>query len=216
MKYRGLPSMMWICARRSFKRELWHTLHFTKEEAHEITKKAHLEYEAIIKRLPLFEKSDRYEANIVNCALFSAYILHMPYKPTIEEMTLFYSKAMMTKPVKAYYRLQGLAMFSPSDIKSQQKTAALKAADRNPYSWRMVYLPYKDGSGYECRFDRCGICVLMNELGLKEYISAMCHLDYEMTAAGKKADFIRQYTLASGGPYCDCGYKKKNKEVKNV
>ena len=22
-------------------------------------------------------------------------------------------------------------------------------------------------------------------------------------------DFVRQYTLASGGPYCDCGYKKK-------
>lgn len=21
--------------------------------------------------------------------------------------------------------------------------------------------------------------------------------------------FVRQYTLASGGPYCDCGYKKK-------
>ena len=23
-------------------------------------------------------------------------------------------------------------------------------------------------------------------------------------------DFVRQYTLASGGPYCDCGYKKKS------
>jgi hypothetical protein len=22
-------------------------------------------------------------------------------------------------------------------------------------------------------------------------------------------NFVRQYTLASGGPYCDCGYKKK-------
>ena len=24
---------------------------------------------------------------------------------------------------------------------------------------------------------------------------------------------IRRYTLASGGPYCDCGYKKKAKAV---
>ena len=30
-----------------------------------------------------------------------------------------------------------------------------------------------------------------------------------MTEAGKTADFVRQYTLASGGPYCDCGYRKK-------
>ena len=27
--------------------------------------------------------------------------------------------------------------------------------------------------------------------------------------AGGTADFVREYTLASGGPYCDCGYKKK-------
>ena len=27
--------------------------------------------------------------------------------------------------------------------------------------------------------------------------------------AGGVSDFVREYTLASGGPYCDCGYKKK-------
>lgn len=30
-----------------------------------------------------------------------------------------------------------------------------------------------------------------------------------LKAAGV-TDFVRQYTLASGGPYCDCGYKKKS------
>ena len=38
---------------------------------------------------------------------------------------------------------------------------------------------------------------------------ALCHLDYTMSEAGGVTDFVRQYTLASGGPYCDCGYKKK-------
>ena len=33
--------------------------------------------------------------------------------------------------------------------------------------------------------------------------------DYTMSEAGGATDFVRQYTLASGGPYCDCGYKKK-------
>ncbi len=27
--------------------------------------------------------------------------------------------------------------------------------------------------------------------------------------AGGASEFVREYTLASGGPYCDCGYKKK-------
>ena len=30
-----------------------------------------------------------------------------------------------------------------------------------------------------------------------------------MSDAGGVTDFVREYTLASGGPYCDCGYKKK-------
>ena len=88
-------------------------------------------------------------------------------------------------------------------------TAALKAADRNPYSWNMGFYEYPDGSGYEGRFTKCGICVLMKELGLYDLTPALCHLDYTMSEAGGVTDFVRQYTLASGGPYCDCGYKKK-------
>ena len=38
---------------------------------------------------------------------------------------------------------------------------------------------------------------------------ALCRLDYTMSESGGVTDFVRQYTLASGGPYCDCGYKKK-------
>uniref|UniRef100_UPI0022E54B46 L-2-amino-thiazoline-4-carboxylic acid hydrolase n=1 Tax=Gemmiger qucibialis TaxID=2997294 RepID=UPI0022E54B46 len=49
---------------------------------------------------------------------------------------------------------------------AMKATAALKAADRNPYSWNMELYEYPDGSGYEGRFTKCGICVLMKELGL--------------------------------------------------
>ena len=88
-------------------------------------------------------------------------------------------------------------------------TAALKAADRNPYSWNMEFYEYPDGSGYEGRFTKCGICVLMKKLGLYDLTPALCRLDYTMSESGGATDFARQYTLASGGPYCDCGYKKK-------
>ena len=50
---------------------------------------------------------------------------------------------------------------------------------------------------------------LMKEPGLYDLTPALCHLDYTMSEAGGVTDFVRQYTLASGGPYCDCGYKKK-------
>ena len=93
--------------------------------------------------------------------------------------------------------------------KPMKATAALKAADRNPYSWNMEFYEYPDGSGYEGRFTKCGICVLMKELGLYDLTPALCHLDYTMSEAGGVTKFVRQYTLASGGPYCDCGYKKK-------
>lgn len=49
----------------------------------------------------------------------------------------------------------------------------------------------------------------MRELGLYDLTPAMCHLDYTMAETGGAADFVREYTLASGDPYCDCGYKKK-------
>ena len=53
-----------------------------------------------------------------------------------------------------------------------------------------------------------GMCVLMKELGLHDLAPALCHLDFTMSEAGGVTNFVRQYTLASGGPYCDCGYKK--------
>jgi len=94
-----------------------------------------------------------------------------------------------------------------------KETAALKAAERNPYSWNMEYLPYTDGSGYEARFYKCGICTLMKKLDLYDLVPAMCQLDYTMSEAGDASEFVRKYTLASGGPYCDCGYKKKHRSV---
>ena len=92
-----------------------------------------------------------------------------------------------------------------------QATARLKAADRNPYSWNMDFFPYPYWDGYEVRFTRCGICTLMKEFGLYDLTPAMCWLDYTMSDAGDASDFVREYTLASGGPYCDSGCRKKHK-----
>lgn len=99
-------------------------------------------------QLPAFEKGDRFQMNIVNCALLGAFVRSMPERPKAERLTRYYAAAMMTAPMRRFCRKSG-----------------------------------------------------------------MRHLDYTMSEADGARAFVRQYTLPSGGPYCDCGYEKK-KQVK--
>ncbi len=209
MKYSGMPQGMWFLFKGSFRKHLISGLEIGAEEAGRIAASAGTRYREIIAKLPEFEKTDRFKMNIVNCAMLSAFVLSMKERPSVEKLTVYYAAAMMTAPMRFFCRIMGKKKFSRQDIRGMKATAALNAADRNPYSWNMEFLPYADGSGYEARFSRCGICTLMKELGLYDLVPAMCHLDYTMAEAGGACDFVRAYTLASGGPYCDCGYKKK-------
>ena len=209
MKYIGMPMGMWVLFRRSFREKMVSVLGYDERRAARITREAKPRYRKIIAKLPEFEKADRFKMNIVNCAMLSAFLLSMETMPPVEQLTEYYGQAMMIRPMKWFCRMSGKKKFSDKDIRGMKATAELKAADRNPYSWNMEFLPYPDGSGYEARFSKCGICTLMKELGLYEMVPAMCRLDYTMSEAGGVSDFVREYTLASGGPYCDCGYRKK-------
>ncbi len=174
-----------------------------------VTFKAKLKYKQMIQGLPEFEKNDRFKANAVSCAMLGAFVLNMPERPDVESLTKYYANAMMTPAMQWYCRKSGKNKYTEKSMDNLKRTEKLKAADRNPYSWNMEFYPYEDGSGYEARFTKCGICTIMKELGLYDLTPALCHLDYTMAEAGGGTDFVRQYTLASGGPYCDCGYKKK-------
>ena len=211
MRYAGMPMGMWLLFAGSFQKQLTAVYGYDQKTAEAITDKARPKYKEIIERLPEFEKADRFKMNIVNCALLSSFLLNLPKKETVEKTTEYYRASMMTVPMKWFCRMSGKKKYSDKDIQGMKKTAALRAADRNPYSWNMEYLPYPDDSGYEARFTKCGICTLMKELGLSEQIPAMCELDYTMSEAGGVTKFVREYTLASGGPYCDCGYKRKDR-----
>ena len=209
MKYSGMPAGMWALFRRSFRDRLVSVLAFDRAEAGRITASAKRKYREIIAGLPTFERGDRFKINIVNCAMLAAFLMSMEKKPTVDRAADYYREAMMIRPMKWFCRMGGRKKFSEKDVRDMKATAAMRAADRNPYSWNMEFLPYPDGSGYEARFSKCGICTLMKECGLFEYVPAMCRLDYAMSEAGGADDFVREHTLASGGPFCDCGYKKK-------
>ena len=209
MKYAGMPQGMWLLYQRSFRRELTAVLGIPDADAKEIARGAKKRYREIIARLPEFEKGDRFKMNLVNSAVFAAFYLGLGQKPTLAQATDYYERAMMTAPTRWFCRMGGKSKFSQKDVDGMRRTAAFKAADRNPYSWNMDYLPYPDGSCYEARFTKCGICVLMKELGISDVTPALCHLDYAMSKAGGASVFVREHTLAAGGPYCDCGYRRK-------
>ena len=213
MKYTKMPMGMWVLFVSSFRKQLTDVLGYEENNAKTITRNAKRKYKEIIRELPDFEKGDRFQANIVSAAMLCAFILSMPRRPNEDLLSIYYAKAMMTKPMQIFCRKSGRKKFTAKDIANMKETALFKAADRNPYSWNMDFIEYKDGSGYEGRFTKCRICTLMKEYRLYDLTPALCRLDYTMSEAGGVTDFVRRYTLASGGPYCDCGYKKKiNKE----
>ena len=190
MKYIGMPLGMWALFAGSFRRQLTVVFGYDAAAAKEIMKRAKPQYRKLIAKLPAFEKADRFQMNIVNCAMLGAFICSMPERPDVERLTVYYADAMMTKPMKWFCRKSGKKKFTEKDIAGMQAIAALKAADRNPYSWNMEYYAYPDGSGYEARFTQCGICTLMKELGLYDLTPALCHLDYTMAEAGETADLF--------------------------
>jgi hypothetical protein len=201
---------MWALFRGSFQKNLTAILGYDPKTASGIAKQAKANYRKIIAKVPEFDPRDRFKMNLVNCAMLSSFLLAMEEKPTVETLTEYYERSMMTPLMKWFCRQSGKKKFSAKDIQSMKATAALRAADRNPYSWNMEFYEYPDGSGYEARFTQCGICTLMGELGLFHLVPAMCHLDYAMNdAAAGKSVFVREFTLADRGPYCDCGYRKK-------
>lgn len=126
----------------------------------------------------------------------------------MEDVRLYYRHVMCnnfltkmaSKKSKAYTE-KGRRKLKSDAKKSESNT--------NPYSWRFSVVDGKTINQYTAYFYTCGICHLMKELGLSKYIPAMCTLDYDM-AELNNTKFTRQYTLASGGKYCDCHYDHQN------
>ena len=209
MQYKGSVKLMWVVFASSFKKQLRVVFNMNEKDAKELMGKAKEKYKEIIGEIPEFEKGDRFKMNIISCAMLCSIVLNMKERPTVHDLTKYYADSMMTPLMKLVCKKKGRLKFTKKDIEGMQATAKLRAADRNPYSWNMDFLPYSDGSGYESRFYKCGICVLMKKYGLFDLTEAMCKLDYTTNEASGTSEFERKYTLASGGPYCDCGYKKK-------
>ena len=116
MKYAGMPRGMWTMFAGSFQKQLTVVFGYDVDTAKAITKKAKPKYREIIRDLPEFEKGDRFQMNLVNCAMIGAFILSMPERPGVERLTVYYANAMMTKPMKRFCRMSGKSKFTEKDI----------------------------------------------------------------------------------------------------
>lgn len=200
-----MPKLMWTVYKGTFKKQLTETLR--EESPGEVMKSAHKKYKEILADVDEFEKGDRFLINILSCAMLSSVLLSVKNKYTVEEVRVYYRKAMcdnfITKSAATKsksYTEKGRAKLKEQAKKSEKNT--------NPYSWKFTVEDGETINQYTATFYTCGICYLMTKLGLKEYIPAMCTLDYDMAALNNTV-FTREYTLAGGGAYCDCHYNHK-------
>lgn len=204
MNHKCMQYAMWAVFKGSFQNALKTVL--SVDDPSGVMRRSRKRYAEILKRVPNFAKGDGFYINILSCATFAAIMLELPELPEIEAAMRFYEQAMvsnalMRKAAKLenYYTAKGREKLKKRAEKSKFWYAA------NPYTWVFTVEDGPTLNQYTACFTQCGICRLMNELGLPELTSALCHYDYPMNALNNTV-FTREYTLAGGGPMCDCHY----------
>ncbi len=201
MRYGILQHVIWITFRSSFKEAIRIVL--DEKDVDVVMKRAKKKYREILRNIDEFDKGSRFLTNILSCAMLSAVLLSI--EKTYDEETIrnYYKTAMDNKIMRRVvvsernYTEKGRARLRAFAERSQSIT--------NPYDWKFTVDDGETINQYTATFYTCGICTLMNNLGLSEYIPSMCAFDYDM-AAMNNTKFTREFTLASGGPYCYCHY----------
>ena len=204
MNHPFIQRAMWTVFRSSFQDALKNVL--SVEDAPAVMRRSKKRYTQILASIPDFAKGDGFYINILSAATFAAIMLELPELPDTETATRFYEQAMVSNP------MMRIAAKTEDCYTSKGREKLKKRADRseawyaeNPYTWVFTV---KDGATlnqYTAEFTQCGICRMMNDLGLSELTPALCRYDYAMNALNH-TEFTREYTLAGGDPMCDCHY----------
>lgn len=205
MKYGIMPHLMWKVFRGSFTREL---PCITKEAPEPLMKRSYRRYRKILTSIPEFEKGDRFFVNILSASMLSAVLLE---RPPVKAVEGYYHNAMTNNFVMRLFLKRGGAYTAKAQEKlARQAEDSTRRYRDNPYTWCFTYEPGPSLDSYSAIFSACGICHLFQTLGLSDYIPAMCTYDYDMAELSGSV-FTRQYTLAGGGPCCDCHYRRRER-----
>ena len=138
MKYIGMPLGMWALFAGSFRRQLTVVFGYDAAAAKEIMKRAKPQYRKLIAKLPAFEKADRFQMNIVNCAMLGAFICSMPERPDVERLTVYYADAMMTMESRLSLTSGLLSMVSSLASDSSFVRYFFSSRDRSKRKYRRM------------------------------------------------------------------------------
>ena len=201
MRYGFIQRLMWTGFKGTFRKQL--SKSFDERNPAEVIKNASKKYRKILSGVDEFEKGDHFLMNILSCAMLSVVLLltkkifpgrSQRLLPQGDVRKLSYESS---RQKSRAYTAKGRELLKSQAKESEKNT--------NPYSWKFSVEDGETLNQYTATFHTCGVCFLMTKLGLKEYIPAMCSLDYDM-AALNNTEFSREFTLAGGGKYCDCHY----------
>lgn len=202
MKKRILPRGMWLLFQGSFEQKL---PLLSVNAPGNLMERAKTTYEKIAGSIRPFGACDPLEINILSAAMVAAVYLCLPEKPEADNVKRYYAAAMGN-------RVKHLFLKRSSYYTARYQKRLAKAAERsrhstNPYSWRFTFAPGPTRDGFVTVFDHCGICYLFRQLGIGEIVPALCTYDDTM-AEQTGTIFTRKFTIAGGGPYCDCHYQR--------
>ena len=194
---------MWSIFRKSFAKSLDV---FGISDGETVMGEAKKKYREIVGMIPAFGKNDILLVNILSAATVAAVYLSLPERASVEQVQEYYRRAMNDNGVMELF-LRNTKNFTLRYQNKLKRDAKKSQQAGNPYTWRYTYIPGETLDSFDAVFDKCGICALFERLGISEITPAMCAYDYEM-AKHTGTVFTREYTLASGGPVCDCHYKR--------
>lgn len=202
MKMGALPRGIWLLFRGSFEKQL-PLLGVQIPDG--LMKQAKRKYREIIETIPPFGENDALEMNIISASMLAAVYLSLPEKPEVKAVERYYAAA-MDIPVMGFF-LKRSDYYTAKYQSNLASKAQRSRSSANPYSWRFQFTPGPTLDSFDAVFDHCGICYLFQQLGIGDVVPAMCAYDYTM-AEKTGTVFSRKYTIAGGGPHCDCHYQK--------
>lgn len=92
MRYGFIQRLMWTGFKGTFRKQL--SKSFDERNPAEVMKNANKKYRKILSGVDEFEKGDRFLMNILSCAMLSAVLLSTEKKYSLEEVRVYYRRAM--------------------------------------------------------------------------------------------------------------------------
>jgi len=208
VKYDIYAKAIWFLFARGFERAL--IKHWNAGRAAEVMKRAKPLYKKLVRQTPGIGgmRKNPLTINLLSGCQFASIYLAADKSIPVKTMTKVYHDGMLNGCLlKAFIRRQD--MFAAKSIRRKLEQAEKSQTSPYAFDWKWSFEVIN--GGHLCAdFTRCGILELFRSLGIEELTPAMCAFDYPMASLAG-IGFQREYTLASGGPVCDCHYIKKEK-----